>query len=196
MATSPSSLRARHAAQTRAAVLDAFADALGRGEAVPAEELALRAGISRRTLYRYFPDRAALVDGLADRLYGEDGELPVEIDGPDDIVPSFRRSSARSTQNPQLARALLASAEGRAVRSGGMAARAAAIARAMAPITGNLSARERRRAIAVVQDLCSSRSWVTLHFEHGLPVPDARAAAEWNLRTFLDAVRARNADAG
>src|SRR3989440_10230476 len=52
--------------RTTAAILDAAAHALSEhGSAANMADLAAAAGVSRATLYRYFPDREALLDALA-----------------------------------------------------------------------------------------------------------------------------------
>lgn len=65
-----SPLREQQARQTRTLILQALVDliaAQGAAE-LSIRELASKAGVSQRTVYRYFPDRAALVDGLLDHL--------------------------------------------------------------------------------------------------------------------------------
>jgi TetR/AcrR family transcriptional repressor of mexCD-oprJ operon len=52
--------------RTAAAILDAAAHALSEhGNSANMAEFAAAAGVSRATLYRYFPDREALLDALA-----------------------------------------------------------------------------------------------------------------------------------
>jgi AcrR family transcriptional regulator len=52
--------------RTAAAILDAAAHALSeRGSSANMADVAAAAGVSRATLYRYFPDREALLDALA-----------------------------------------------------------------------------------------------------------------------------------
>jgi len=189
-------LRERQAMVAREAMIDALLDALEAGEDdVAIGELARRAGVSRRTLYRYFPSRDSLVAAAAERLYDPAGGRRVEVGGPDGIVRSFLAASAVSTQRPQLARALIESRGGRELRGSVMRARSEAIARALEPITDALDPAERRRATAMVQELCSLRSWVTLHFDRGLDVEDAQGAAAWALETLIADVRRRNDEA-
>lgn len=69
--TYDSPLRERQAQQTRDDILDALTALLEErpAEEITTGELARAAGVSPRTVYRHFPDRTALVDGLTARLY-------------------------------------------------------------------------------------------------------------------------------
>ena len=58
--------------RTRAAILDAAAEALAeRGGRTSMADVAAAAGVSRATLYRYYPDREALLDALASHALAE-----------------------------------------------------------------------------------------------------------------------------
>ena len=81
--TSP--LREAQARQTRNAILDALTQLLAAQPAdqISTREIAERAGVSQPTVYRYFPDRQALLDGLADHvdaLAGSDSAVPGTLD--------------------------------------------------------------------------------------------------------------------
>jgi AcrR family transcriptional regulator len=54
----------RDAARSRAAILTAARDLLGSGRDVPMYEIGRRAGVGQATLYRHFPDRAAIVAAI------------------------------------------------------------------------------------------------------------------------------------
>jgi AcrR family transcriptional regulator len=72
MSTTAPSLRDRVAA----AILDAAASVLARpgGEQASMNDVAVAAGLARATVYRYFPNRQALLDELARRAVREAGE--------------------------------------------------------------------------------------------------------------------------
>lgn len=73
-----SPLRERQAQQTRDDILDAMVSLLADRavEEVTTKEIARAAGVSERTVYRHFPDRVALVDGLAAR-FADSNQVPV-----------------------------------------------------------------------------------------------------------------------
>ncbi len=73
-----SPLRERQAMQTREAILDALTRLLEdrSPNEITTRELSREAGVSERTVYRQFPDRAALVQGLTDRFSVAAGREP------------------------------------------------------------------------------------------------------------------------
>ena len=183
-------LRERQAQLARDSMIDVLLDALEAGEEeVPMTELARRAGVSRRTLYRYFGSRDELTAAAAARLYEGEGALPTRIEGADDLVDNFRRSTAISLRRPALARALLSTPEGKAVRGRIMPERSASIESALAEIWDGLSGEERRHALAIVRMLCSARSWVSLLDDQGIPPEEGMEAVAWALEVILDHLR-------
>jgi AcrR family transcriptional regulator len=187
---STESLRTRQAAVARRAILEALVRHLEAGDAddLPMEDLARDAGVSRRTLYRYFPSRAALLEAAGEWIRAELLQLPVEI-GPEGITASFRAATSRLQRRPRLARALLRTQTGRAVRSGYRAERVEAIRRAVQAEAPGASPPALERAAAVLAYLCSSNAWATVQDESGLDGPSARAAVEWAIETLLARLR-------
>lgn len=102
------------------AIEDALVDAFVAGERVNHDRLAERAGVSRRTVYRYFPDRGALDRALKARL----GASPVPpprneaalLAGLEELFRGFD-ASATATM------AAMTTPEGRAARNAASAER-------------------------------------------------------------------------
>ncbi|HEX6536437.1 MAG TPA: helix-turn-helix domain-containing protein [Gemmatimonadaceae bacterium] len=186
-------LRTRQAAVARNAILNALLRHLEAGDAddVAMEDLAREAGVSRRTLYRYFPSRSHLLDAAGDWIRAEVLQLPIEI-GPEGVAASFRAAAARLQRRPRLARALLRSETGRAVRSGYREERVKAIRRAIRAEAPGASRRELERAAAVVAHLCSSTAWTTIQDDTGLDASGAQAAVAWAIETLLARLREGN----
>lgn len=183
-------LRNRQAALARQAIFEALVRHLEAGDAddIPMEELAREAGVSRRTLYRYFPNRAALLAEAGDWIRAEALQLPVDI-GDEGIAESFRTAAARLQKKPRLARALLRTQTGSAVRSGYRAERAKAIRNAVRREAPDLSRRQVERAAAVIGLLCSSSAWITIQDESGLSATSAQASVIWAIETLLARLR-------
>jgi AcrR family transcriptional regulator len=184
------SLRSRQAALARTTILEALLRHLKAGDAdnVSMDDLAREAGVSRRTLYRYFPTRDDLLAGAAEWIRDDVLQLPVGI-GEEGIVESFRRAAARLEQHPRVARALLRTETGQALRTGYRAARVAAIRDALKREVPGLSRRELDRAAGVLTYLCSSSAWITIQDESGLDASGAQAAVAWAIESLLARLR-------
>jgi AcrR family transcriptional regulator len=184
------SLRQRQGEQVRASVLEAAVAAL---EDKPVDDLAMadvaeRAGISLRTLYRYFPDRSALLHAAGEHLYGSLG-VPFDIAGPDEISSSFLDAARRLSTRPNLTRALVQTTAGRVARSTARAHRVHAIRVALKPLTDHLDAHTARAASAVIAHLCSAASWVAISDESDLDDTEAQQAVAWAIDTLIQALR-------
>jgi AcrR family transcriptional regulator len=180
------SKRAERQASTRELILDALVEQLG--DTGPFEysvfELARRATVSVRTIYRHFPDRQALLDALAERVerrvaarrppprsLAELSALPTEL---------FRHFAAEEA----LVRAALSS-------------RAAAPAtdepldtlrRAVDDAVPELDEATRVRAHAVLASMLSSTVWWRLKGELGLAGDEPGRAIGWAVRVLVDAL--------
>jgi AcrR family transcriptional regulator len=186
-------LRDRQAELARTAILDALIARLEREDAdeLSMEALAADAGVSRRTLYRYFPTRELLYAAAGERIERQ-LELPTEVaGGADGISASFAHASRQLQRRPALARAMVRSRVGSAVRSPLRENRRAAIERAIGEATVGLSVEESRRAAAVVAHLCSSAAWIALQDEADLSPEESREAITWALDTLVGDLRRR-----
>lgn len=184
------SLRERQAEGVRSAVLGAAIAALETRDAedFSMADVAQAAGVSLRTLYRYFPDRAALLQDAGERLYAELG-VEFEIAAPEDIAASFRRAARRLSARPRLARALVRSRAGRMTRSGVRRQRVEAIRAALEPVAGTIDPDLAPRAAAVITHLCSAASWVAVADESGLPDSEAQEAVAWAIEVLVRNLR-------
>jgi AcrR family transcriptional regulator len=180
-------LRERQTQQVRETVLEA---AIAELEARPLDALSMAdvaraAGVSLRTLYRYFPDRAALLEAAGERLFASLG-VPVAIAGPDDIAASFREAARRLSARPRLARILVQTQAGKQARSGVRSHRVEAIRAAVEPLTAKLAPDEADRAVAALSHLCSAAAWVAVADESGLPEAQAQEAVAWAIEALVE----------
>src|SRR2546426_785199 len=79
-------------------------------------QVAADAGVSLRTLYRYFPTQEELFEAAGDHVVARLG-LPRDIAGVNDIVRVFQESARLGAQSPRLVRAMLWARLGRRTRS-------------------------------------------------------------------------------
>lgn len=184
------SLRERQADQVRLAVLEATLSALDQQAAddVSMADVAGAAGISLRTLYRYFPDRPALLHAAGEHLYRSLG-VPIEIAGPDDIAPSLLDAARRLSERPDLTRTLVRTSAGRTLRSGVRGKRIDAIKAALKPLTDAVAVEEARCAAAVITHLCSAAAWVLIAGESDLEDAEAQRAVAWAIDALVATLR-------
>lgn len=189
MTSATGSLRERQAEQIRATILETV---ISEMETRPVDDLSMgdvatAAGISLRTLYRYFPDRSSLLRAAGQHVV-DSLDLPIEIEGPDAISASFLDAASRFSARPQLARALVQTSAGRAARSSARPQRTDAVGSALRPLTEGLDQATARRATAVISHLCSLQSWVTIANDTGLDDEESQAAVAWAIDTLVAAL--------
>ena len=186
MTATPTSLRERQAHHVRVTVLEAVISELESKvvDDLSMSDVARAAGISLRTLYRYFPDRSSLLYAAGEHLYGSLG-VPFDIAGPEDISASFLNAARRLSTRPELTRALVRTTAGRATRSAVRGQRVDAIRAALKPVIDGLDADTARWATAVIAHLCSAASWVIISDESGLEEADAQRAVAWAIDALI-----------
>jgi AcrR family transcriptional regulator len=188
-----SPLRDRQAEQTRELILQALTEQLSdtglKDFNIP--RLAQRAGVSVRTVYRYFPTKDALLEEFAYWLDSQIGSaaaprsLEELIALPETAFPAF-------DERESLIRAQWLTPHGRATREIGRKRRLANWRKVLADVAGNLPASEQRRCLGVVLFLLSSRTWQTLKDEFGLDGRESGKAVSWALRTLIADLQKRN----
>lgn len=197
--TYSSALRKRQKDLARESVLRALAEIVAEGDllAFTVQDVADRAGVSHRSLYRHFPTRKALLEGLYD--WGE-----AQLD-----VPNVVGFPASVDMLPHMAGTLFALFETRPawIRAAAIASiatdiqpktrlkRNAALEKMVSGITPNLRRDESRRAFAVLRYLISSHAWLILREQFGLHGGEAGKAVAWALRALVEDLKRRNAKA-
>lgn len=182
--------------ETRVAIFQATAEQLADLGATEFNipRLAEAAGISIRTVYRYFPTKDDLLEAFAVWLDAQVGsvEPPADIESllaaPEEVFPAFDEREA-------LIRSQWVTVHGRTVREAGRKHRLVAYQKAMAEVTPNLPADEARRYLALIAYLFSSRTWQTLKDEWGMSGEESGKATSWALRVLVEDVRRRNKEA-
>src|SRR3954447_6491782 len=187
-------LRKQQTELTRELILRAVAELLEAEEPgdISVPEVARRAGVSLRTVYRYFPCREDLFAAaglwIADELLGG---LPME-ESLEEFGEVFRQAAERFDEHPRIVRAMALSHAGRRVRSHRRAKRLEAIRATLREVTGGLDEREARKAEAVFFYLNNMLAWVTMRDEAGLDGREVGEAVAWAMRTLVEDLRGRN----
>ncbi|MEZ5378550.1 MAG: TetR/AcrR family transcriptional regulator [Acidimicrobiales bacterium] len=179
--------RAAQAAATREAILDATIVVMGEGvESFSIPAVAARAGVSVPTVYRYFPDKEALLDAAAERV--RDG-LGVSADQPsptdvEDYLDSHRQIFRRfSAADPTTIGAVVATF-GRGRGALDLDARRVWLAPAFDGALESWSDEDRERLLGIASILNSSVG-ATAFAQFGLHGDDAADLFEWTIRRLL-----------
>jgi AcrR family transcriptional regulator len=190
-----STLRDRQVAQTRELILDALTTLLDdrRADEVTTREIAAVAGVSERTVYRHFPDRDALLEGLTQRLPAFDVVRPsFGVGGLEDIAPTSRRLMEVLEEHYVTARAeAVFNADPRR-----FAAATQANTRDMVDLLAKelpeLGERERLRIAAVIRCLVSTQAWLRMREEFGVPGTESGPVVAWVIDIIISELRAGN----
>ncbi len=193
-------LRTEQAEATAERILDAVAAlfATDPEAAFSFDEVAARAGVSRRTVFRHFNDKEALLDAFWRRTNDSFGVAVWPADEAD-LGRLAPRVFAALDGQEALVRASGNSAMGREVRLRGNDERQAAFLGALADATRGLDDLARRQIAAVVHLLSSVAAWQTMKDHWGLTGGEAGAASAWAITALVRAARNEgesDADAG
>ena len=188
--TSAGSLRDQQADLTRDLIMRAFQELLQNDhpDAITYPQVAEAAGVSLRTVYRYFPTRADLLQ-IAAAWFGELTEGarwddPATVRDLAGVIPHMGRLFDEHTN---VFRALADVELERPRRD--------AVAAAVAEVAPDLPEAEVRRAEAMLACIRSGRSWLVLHEQYGLTGDDIVATLDWAATTLLEDVRRRDEQA-
>lgn len=181
--------RTARALRTREAIVEALIGLLEEGAVQPSvEEIAVRAGVSERTIFGHFHDRerlfAAVGDQQAERLREEWGEMPAPDAPLDERLDAFVDQRARVYEliGPVRRAGLLMEPFSETSQMG-IAAMRSLKRREAWRLFGPELAGDRVRGAALAA-LASFSAWDALRAQQGLSVDEASAA----LRSGLDAL--------
>jgi AcrR family transcriptional regulator len=192
MSTSETSLHQRHSEFTRELILRTVAEMLDEGESgdLVVPEVARRAGVSLRTVYRHFPNREELIAaagewiglnvlgaGIAEKL----SEIPTE----------YAENAALWDEHPNLVKTMALSRGANSLRSVRRQQRLNNIREALREVTDGLPEAEATRAFAVFAYLDNMLAWVTMRDEAGLDGKEVGAAVAWAMEVLIDDLRRR-----
>ena len=154
------------------------------------DNVAARAGVSRRTVYRRYPDQNALRQGLWG-LISIDRPWPNDIDAwlSGGLHEHYRCVESRADEMVLA----LATLEGRAMRNALKEPRTAAYLSLYAEATARLPEPDRTWAIGALQFLGSAFPWIGLADQWGMDEEASATAMTWAIRTLLADLAKRGA---
>ena len=190
-----SPLREGQAQRTRDLILDSLTELLAtqRVDEVSTKKIAERARVSQPTVYRHFPDRAALVQGLTDRIEKKIAESGVRApETLEEWIESIDVALRLTDENAAVAIAeAVMNADPRRFTAESRA-RTDNITRAVARSFPELDDRDHRRIAALVRTLISVQTWLRMREEFGLDGAESGPLVQWALTTLVREIRAGN----
>lgn len=185
-----SDLRARQAAATRELIIKIAAEQFVPWSMdVPFDQLAERAGISVRTVFRHFPTQRDLVVAVTPYLEERCGWRPDEMTA-DNLAEMSRNTFAYFGEllerGARDADPLPAPLRTLRVRN-----RLTPIERAIGPLTEGMNPGEARAVLALLSGLTRVPFMRGMHEQWGVGGEDAGQAVEWAVNALLSALRER-----
>lgn len=181
-------LRERQAAAARNDMLETAMTLLEQGQQISHEAIAAAAAMSARTVYRYFPDRASLLQALWTRLRDTmDVRLPTRQE---EILPVAQRTFGHFDRHAALVKAVLRSEAGTEVRNRGGEEGRPAFAASLEPLLRHMPDRKKRCAVAAFVSIYSAPFWELLRDRGGLDPDETQQAVGWVLQVLLDRLEA------
>ena len=188
------SLRDRQKAETREAIVDAALEALAANEFDRAthEGLAERVGVARRTVYRYFPDREALLNAMWTRVIRDPAlaaySLPTDEGSLTSTLADF---FAKMDENALAMTVAMTTPRGRELRATVRDVRGKAWRKACAERVSALPEGERDLPLAVLQLLRSGFAWLEMRDQWRLNGEQIAIAVGWATRVLTADLRDR-----
>jgi AcrR family transcriptional regulator len=187
------SLRDERAHAVRSRILGAVASLLEDGDAeqLTMPGVAEAAGVSLRTVYRYYPTREDLLEA-AGRWIGEEllqHPYPRDLD---EVADLYQDGCRDFEERPGLVRAMALSELGLHARRPRRRERLQAIRRVLRAELVDLPDDELRRAEAVLAYLHNMLAYTVLREESGLSGDEIGEAVGWAIRTLTEDLRKKN----
>lgn len=185
-------LRERKAEVTRQLIIEALVEIVLAGglPGFSVQEVADRAGVSHRTVYRHFPTREALLGGLVTRI-----EEPTVAAGgvrlpqtANELPDAVRHNFAAFDQLADLLEASVRFRVGARVDEPQREERTRAFARSIREAFPRLDDDQTLVVAAIIRLLASAQCWLALREDAGLEGEAAGVAAGWVIQTLLDAL--------
>lgn len=170
------------------AAVEALFDERGGAEEITFRAVAERAGVTEMTVYRHFPTREDLLQGLWRRMNARMGDVGMPeteaelLNQHDALFNGFDRIA------PQIV-AAITTPQGREMRAALNKKRRKAFVGIVEEAAPHLSASEKTQAAAVLQLLHSAYAWDSLREQWGMTGKGAAKTTRWAIELILDQLR-------
>ena len=191
MATAPAETRTTRKEEARARILDAFIALLIEGaDDLSHDAVADRAEVGRRTVYRYFPDRAALMDAALLRVRERAGVRVTYPQSAEELLDTLESIYTGFDSIASLITMLRTTPQGRQLRLAQNRQRVESYSGALADAVKALPPEDRKLATAMLQVLHTT-PWLEMRDHWGLDGHQIARATGWAVRTLLNDLKAR-----
>ncbi len=188
--SSAETARGRHKEDVRSRILDSLIALLGEGVDINHDRVAERAGVGRRTVYRYFPDQAALMQPLWERVVAQAGPA-VNFPGTmDDMIASLPAVYDGFDSIAGLATIVRSTPQGRAVRLAQKGRRQKSYTSVAAEAVKELPPEDRLLATAMFQVLHTT-PWLEMRDHWELSGDQIARVCGWAMQVLLKDLAAR-----
>jgi len=184
--------RAQKKEEAHLRIVDAVLSQMAEDGELNHDAVAERAGVARRTVYRYFPDREALLSAAWLRMTQLAGPGVAFPTSEADLTDSLGAIHRGFDQNAELQTILRATLRGRAIRLSRREERVASYQAAAAAAVAALPKEDQRLATAMLQVLHTG-PWLEMRDQWGLDGASIATACEWAIRVLLQDLRERGA---
>lgn len=184
--------RAANREDVRARIEQALLEAMASGDSARLnhDRIAEAAGVARRTVYRYYPDRDALMQAVWDRVTSTAGPNVRFPESEAELLSTLPDIYTGFDRIAPLATLVRSTPQGRAVRLAQRDRRVDSYTRAAADAVKALPPHDQRLATAMLQFLHTS-AWLELRDHWNLSGQDIATAAGWAIRILLKDLRER-----
>jgi AcrR family transcriptional regulator len=185
--------RDSHRQEVRRRIEDALLEFMvaGEPERLTHDAVAEAVGISRRTVYRYYPDRDALMKALWHRTTRAAGPGVGFPNDAREVLGRLDEVFCGFDSNAAAMMVALSSPEGRAVRNAMKAERDLAWRKALAGETADLSELDRKMVLGIIQLLSTGLAWRELRDQWDLEGSEIATACRWAIATLLKDIEKR-----
>lgn len=169
---------------TRNRICQATIELMGETGAINHDAVAARAGVARRTVYRYFPDQPALLRGAREYVTALAGPKVVFPEREADLVGQLEDIHTGFDRITPTVIMLRSTPQGRSMRLADREERKARYTAAAAEAVKALPAHDQMLATAMLQFLHTS-AWIEMHDQWGFTGEEIATSCRWAMKTLL-----------
>jgi AcrR family transcriptional regulator len=175
---------------TRRRICEATVDLIGQIGHINHDAVAERAGVSRRTVYRYFPDQTALLRGAREHVGGLIGPKARFPKSEADLTGQLHELYTGFDRIAPVSILMRTTPQGREIRLADRERRRSSYSAAAADAVKDLPPADQKLATAVLQFLHTS-AWLEMRDHWELTGEEMARGCRWAMQTLLNDLRAR-----